>query len=85
MGALKYFVGIKKRKQEAKNIGGLEIIESQDKELRYVVGDVISCGVDVGGIKVGDVVLFDDRAGHDRDIDGEVIRIVRDTDIVWLL
>ena len=44
MKAINYFVIVDKIKEEPKKVGGLELTEKQDKDVRYIKGRVISFG-----------------------------------------
>ena len=93
MKALGHFVVLKKLKQEATKIGGLEITESQDKDMRYVVGEIVSLGSFVNShakddsekIKVGDKVKYDSRAGHKDEVDGEIYWIIKADSIAYVI
>ena len=93
MKALGHFVVIKKSKQEATKIGGIEITESQNPNARYLVGEVIAFGSlanhyakeEEEKLKVGDLVKYDGRAGHEDEIDGEMYYILKSDGIAYIL
>lgn len=85
MEALGRFVIIKKIAGEKKMMAGLEITEHQDKNARYVKGEVISFGVDVKGISVGDVVSYDKRAAHEVQEGEEVYQVMLSEAIAFIL
>ena len=44
MQAINYFVVIEKIKEAPKTVGGLELTENQNSDVRYLKGKVISAG-----------------------------------------
>ena len=44
MKAINYYVVIEKIKEAPKKVGGLELTEDQNKDVRYLKGKVISAG-----------------------------------------
>jgi co-chaperonin GroES (HSP10) len=64
MQAVNHFIVIEKIKEAPKNIGGLEITESQNNDVRYLKGRVISAGNKIDFLKEGDTVMYDKHAGH---------------------
>ena len=51
MQAINIFVVIEKIKEAPKKVGGLELTEDQNKDVRYLKGKVISAGPLAEGIK----------------------------------
>lgn len=65
MQALNFYVIIEKIKESPRKVGGLELTDNQDKEVRYLKGKVISVGDRVPDvIKPGYIVRYDRHAGH---------------------
>jgi co-chaperonin GroES (HSP10) len=64
MQAINYFVVIEKIKEAPKTVGGLELTETQNSDVRYLKGKVISAGDQVPMLKEGDVVYYDKHNGH---------------------
>lgn len=64
MQAINHFIVIEKIKEAPKNIGGLEITQSQNNDIRYLRGKVISAGNKIDFLNEGDVVMYDKHAGH---------------------
>ena len=50
MQAINYFIVIRKIKEAPKKVGGLELTEDQNKDVRYLKAEVVS---------VGDVVIVE--------------------------
>lgn len=63
MKAINYYIVIDKIKEAPKKIGGIELTEKQDTDIRYLKGKVISAGDKVIGIKEGDTIRYDKHAG----------------------
>ncbi len=59
MKAINYYIIIEKIKEAPRKMGGLEIAESKDKDVRYKKAKVISAGDKVVGI-----IFYDKHAGH---------------------
>ena len=55
MQAINYYVVIEKIKEASKKVGGLELTEDQNKDVRYLKGKVISVGDLVAAIKPNDI------------------------------
>lgn len=64
MQAINYFVVIEKIKEAPKTVGGLELTETQNSDVRYLKGRVISAGDQVTMLKEGNVVYYDKHNGH---------------------
>ena len=64
MKAINYYVIVDKIKEAPKKVGGLELTEDQNKDVRYLKAKVISAGPMADILKKGDVVRYDKHAGH---------------------
>ena len=64
MQAISYYLIVDKIKEAPKKVGGLELTEKQDSDIRYLKGTVISVGDKIEGIKEKDIVRYDKHAGH---------------------
>jgi len=53
MKAINYYIIVEKIKEEPKKVGGLELTESQNSDVRYLKAKVISTGNLVEGIADG--------------------------------
>ena len=51
MKAINYYLIVDKIKEAPKKVGGLELTEKQDSDVRYLKGKVISTGNLIEGIK----------------------------------
>ena len=64
MQAISYYVIVEKIKEAPKKVGGLELTEDQNKDVRYAKGTIISAGDKVEMLNTGDIVHYDKHAGH---------------------
>jgi co-chaperonin GroES (HSP10) len=82
MQAINYYIIIDKIKEAPKKVGGLELTESQNKDVRYLKGEVISVGEQVDVIKPGDIVRYDKHAGHGIQYNDKLYYVIKITDVV---
>mgnify|MGYP003119949211 FL=1 len=82
MKAINYYIIIEKIKEEPRKMGGLEIAEAKDKEVRYKKAKVISAGDKVVGVKTDDVVFYDKHAGHGIFYKEKVYTVIQFSDVV---
>ena len=82
MKAINYYIIIDKIKEAPKKVGGLELTEQQDSDVRYLKGKVISAGNLVEGIKDGDIVHYDRHAGHGIQFEEKLYYVLKAGDIV---
>jgi co-chaperonin GroES (HSP10) len=64
MKAINYYVIVEKIKEAPKKVGGLELTEDQNKDVRYLKGKVISAGHLADILSKDDIVYYDKHAGH---------------------
>lgn len=82
MKAINYYLIVDKIKEAPKKVGGLELTEQQDSDVRYLKGEVISAGNLVEGIKDGDIVWYDRHAGHGIQFNNKLYYVLKAGDIV---
>lgn len=82
MKAVNYYLIVDKIKEAPKKVGGLELTEKQNKDVRYLKGKVVSTGGEVKGIKDGDVVRYDKHAGHGIEYGEKLYYVIKAGDIV---
>lgn len=82
MQAINQYVVIDKIKEAPKKVGGLELTETQDKDVRYLKGKVISVGDQVPVVKEGDVVRYDKHAGQGIQYKDTLYYVIKVSDIV---
>ena len=84
MKAINHFVIVDKIKEEPTKVGGLELTEKQNKDVRYLKGEVISVGNLVEVIKEGDIVRYDKHAGHGIEWNDSLYYVLKISDIVLI-
>jgi len=82
MKAINYYLVVDKIKEAPKKVGGLELTETQNKDIRYLKAKVISAGDQVPLIKEGDVVWYDKHAGHGIEWNDKLYFVLKVPDIV---
>lgn len=82
MQAINFYIIVDKLKVAPSVVGGLELTEAQNKDVRYLKGKVISVGSQVVGVGGGDIVWYDKHAGHGIEIDGHLYQVIKNTDVV---
>ena len=82
MQAVSYYVVVEKIKEAPKKVGGLELTEDQNKELRYLKAKVISAGSLAEGVKDGDIIHYDKHAGHGIDWKDKMYYVISIRDVV---
>ena len=82
MQAINHYVIIDKIKEAPKKVGGLELTESQDKDVRYLKGKVISVGDQVPVVKKDDIIRYDKHAGHGIQYNDTLYYVIKVSDIV---
>jgi co-chaperonin GroES (HSP10) len=84
MKAINYFVIVDKIKEEPSKVGGLELTEKQNKDVRYVKGRVISFGDQIDILQGGDIVRYDKHAGHGIEWNDHLYYVLKISDIVLI-
>ena len=84
MKAINYYVIVDKIKDAPKKVGGLELTEKQNKDVRYLRANVISVGDLVPNVKEGDVVRYDKHAGHGIEWNDSLYYVLKAQDIVLI-
>jgi co-chaperonin GroES (HSP10) len=84
MKAINHFVVVDKIKEEPAKVGGLELTEKQNKDVRYLKGEVVSVGNLVEVIKKGDIVRYDKHAGHGIEWNDSLYYVLKISDIVLI-
>jgi co-chaperonin GroES (HSP10) len=82
MRAINYYLIVEKIKEAPKKVGGLELTETQNKDIRYLKAKVISVGDQVPVIKEGDIVRYDKHAGHGIEWNDKLYFVLKVPDIV---
>ena len=82
MKAINYYLVIEKIKEAPKVVGGIEITEKQDSDIRYLKAKVISAGELVPVVKKDDIVRYDKHAGHGIQYNDTLYYVIKASDIV---
>ena len=82
MQAINYYVIVEKIKESVKTVGGLELTEDQNKDVRYLKGKVISAGPLADVLKKDDIVRYDKQAGHGIEWKNQLYYVLKLGDIV---
>jgi co-chaperonin GroES (HSP10) len=82
MKAINYYIVIKKIKEAAKTVAGLELTEQQNSDVRYLKAEVVSCGALVLGIEAGDIIKYDKHAGHGIEWNDKLFHVITAQDVV---
>lgn len=85
MRAINKFILIRRSKEDAVTKGGLIMSQAELSEFRYQIGTVLSPGTLVEHIKEGDEVYFDKIQAFDIKIDGEMLTVIQERDVVAVL
>ena len=82
MQAINYFIVIRKIKEAPKKVGGLELTEDQNKDVRYLKAEVVSVGDKVQGVALGNIIRYDRHAGHGIEWNDEFYHVINLGDVV---
>jgi co-chaperonin GroES (HSP10) len=82
MQAINFYLIVEKIKLGPSIVGGLELTESQNKDIRYLKGKVVSVGSQVIGVCVDDTVWYDKHAGNNIEINNKIYKVIKNTDVV---
>ena len=82
MEALSYYVIVEKIKEPPRKVGGLELTEDQNKDVRYLKGKVISAGSMADMLNKNDIIHYDKHAGHGIELNENLYYVLKLGDIV---
>ncbi len=82
MKAINYYVIVDKIKEDPKKVGGLELTEDQNTDVRYLKGKIISAGNLVENLNQGDIIYYDKHAGHGIEWKDKLYYVLKLSDIV---
>jgi co-chaperonin GroES (HSP10) len=80
--AINYYIVIDKIKEVPKTVGGLEITEAQNTDIRYLRAKVISAGDKIDYIKEGSIITYDKHAGHGVEWNDKMYFVITINDVV---
>jgi|TARA_R110000782_G_scaffold178134_1_gene268997 co-chaperonin GroES (HSP10) len=84
MQAINYYLVVDKIKEAPKKVGGLELTEKQNSDVRYLRANVVSVGSNVPNVKEGDVIRYDKHAGHGIEWGDELLFVIKAPDVVLI-
>mgnify|MGYP003136858303 CR=1 FL=1 len=82
MKAINNYLVIDKIKEKPKPNKGFILSESQNEDIRYLKGKVISVGDMINGIKKDDIVYYDKSAGHGIEFNDSYFYVIKHADVV---
>ena len=82
MQAVNNYIIIDPIKEDPKKEEGLLIIDQHVDDIRYLKANVISTGNLIEGIKIGDTIYYDRRAGHGIEYDNNLYQVIKQQDVV---
>ena len=82
MQAVNNYIIIDPIKEDVKEEEGLLIMDQHVDDIRYLKGKIISVGNLTEGIKIGDTIYYDRRAGHGIEYDNNLYQVIRQQDVV---
>jgi co-chaperonin GroES (HSP10) len=85
MKAVGSYILIREPYEEKKSKSGLILTGSEGSEMRYGKGVVLTVGDKVVAVKEGDEIYFDKRQGHQVRLEGELVGVIREGDVVVIL
>ena len=81
MKAINSFLVVDKIKEKPKSTGFV-LTESQNEDVRFLKGKVVSDGDQINGIKENDIVWYDKNAGHGIEFNGSYFYVIKHGDVV---
>jgi len=85
MKAVGNYILIREPYEEKKSKSGLILTGSEGSEMRYGKGVVLTVGDKVVAVNEGDEIYFDKRQGHQVRLEGELVGVIREGDVVVIL
>jgi len=82
MKAINHYVIVDKIKEAPKKVGGLEITEKHNNDIRYIKGTVISIGDKITNLIEGDTIRYDKHAGFGIEWNDKLFYVLTIGDIV---
>ncbi len=63
-------------------VGGLELTEDQNKDVRYLKAEIVSVGDKVAMLKPGNIIRYDKHAGHGIEWNEDLFHVINLGDVV---
>ena len=82
MQAINHYIVIRKIKEAPVKVGGLELTEDQNKDVRYLKAEIVSVGDKVTMLEPGDIIRYDKHAGHGIEWNDDLFHVINLGDVV---
>ena len=82
MQAINHYIVIRKIKEAPVKVGGLELTEDQNKDVRYLKAEVVSVGDKVTMLEPGNIIRYDKHAGHCIEWNDDLFHVINLGDVV---
>ena len=82
MQAINHYIVIRKIKEAPVKVGGLELTEDQNKDVRYQKAEVVSVGDKVTMLEPGNIIRYDKHAGHGIEWNDDLFHVINLGDVV---
>ena len=82
MQAINHYIVIHKIKEAPGKVGGLELTEDQNKDVRYLKAEVVSVGDKVTMLEPGNIIRYDKHAGHGIEWNDDLFHVINLGDVV---
>mgnify|MGYP001221785928 FL=1 len=82
MQAINHYIVIRKIKEAPVKVGGLELTEDQNKDVRYLKAEIVSVGDKVAMLKPGNIIRYDKHAGHGIEWNEDLFHVINLGDVV---
>lgn len=82
MQAINHYIVIRKIKEAPVKVGGLELTEDQNKEVRYLKAEIVSVGDKVTMLVPGNIIRYDKHAGHGIEWNEDLFHVINLGDVV---
>ena len=63
-------------------VGGLELTEDQNKDVRYLKAEIVSVGDKVTMLEPGNIIRYDKHAGHGIEWNEDLFHVINLGDVV---
>ena len=82
MQAINPYIVIRKIKEAPVKVGGLELTEDQNKDVRYLKAEIVSVGDKVTMLEPGNIIRYDKHAGHGIEWNDDLFHVINLGDVV---
>ena len=82
MQAINHYIVIRKIKEAPVKVGGLELTEDQNKDVRYLKAEIVSVGDKVTMLEPGNIIRNDKHAGHGIEWNDDLFHVINLGDVV---